>query len=116
MPDKERERFYLEMLRRAIPEIPAVVPTEPEPPDFLFETGRGTLGIEFTAFHLPPAPGERPHQERQALKERIVELAERLHDERASPALYVAVHFNHHVALDKKDTVRLAHEIANSVA
>src|SRR5258705_145940 len=116
MPDKGRERFYLQMLRRAMPEIPSVDPTEPEPPDFLFATGQETLGIEFTAFHLPPAAGERPHQEQQALKERIVELAEQLHDERGGPALYVGVHFNHHVALDKKDTMRLARGIADSVA
>jgi hypothetical protein len=115
MPDKERERFYLEMLRRAIPEVPGVDPTEPEPPDFLFATAQGTLGIEFTTFHLPPGPRERPHQEQQALKERIVELAEQLHEERGGPALYVDVHFNDDFTLDKKHTARLAGEIANSV-
>jgi hypothetical protein len=115
MPDKERERFYLEMLRRAMPEIPSVGPTEPEPPDFLFATAEGTLGIEFTAFHLPPAPGDRPHQERQALKERIVTLAEQLHEQRGGPSLYVDVQFNDHLALDNKDAVRLAGQIADSV-
>ncbi len=115
MPDKRRERFYLNMLRRAVPEIPSLEPTEPEPPDFLFATTQGRLGIEFTTFHLPPTPGARPHQERQALKERIVESAERLHHAAGGPALYVGVYFNDHVALDKKDTTRLAREIADSV-
>jgi hypothetical protein len=115
MPDKERERFYFEMLRRAMPELPSVDPTEPEPPDFLFATAEGALGIEFTAFHLPPTLGDRPHQERQALKERIVTLAEQLHEERGGPSLYVDVHFNDHLALDNKDAVRLAGEIADSV-
>jgi hypothetical protein len=115
MPDKLRERFYLDLLRRALPEIPADVPEEPEPPDFLFRTGNGSLGIEFTLFHLSPAPGQRPHQERQSLKDRIVSLAQRLHQEAGGPALYVGVYFNENYAIDKKDTARLAREIAGSV-
>jgi len=115
MPDKRRERFYLELLRRALPEIPSSNPAEPEPPDFLFANEMGGLGIEFTSFHLPPSPGKRPHQEQQSLKDRIVEIAERLHHEAGGPALYVGVYFNENYPLDKKDIKRLAKEIAQSV-
>ena len=115
MPDKGRERFYLEMLRRTVHDVPASDPTEPEPPDFLFSTSDGSLGIDFTLFHLPPPSGKRPHQERQSLKDRIVDIAERLHQKAGGPALYVGVYFNANYVLDKKDTSRLSREIAESV-
>jgi len=115
VPDKLRERFYLDLLRRALPEIPADQPQEPEPPDFLFPMPNRSLGIEFTLFHLPPHPGKRPHQERQSLKDRIVTIAEGLHQAAGGPALYVGVYFNDNYTIDKKDTARLAREIADSV-
>lgn len=115
MPDKRRERFHLDLLRRALSDVPRIDPTEPEPPDFLFDTPEGKVGIEFTEFHLPPEPGKRPYQEQQSLKKRIVAQAEKLHEQCGGPALYVGVYFNSRYALDKKDTDRLAHEIANSV-
>jgi hypothetical protein len=68
-----------------------------------------------TAFHLPTEPGKRPYQERQSLKERIVQLAERLHQQSGGPALYVMVCFNERIPLDKKDVQPLAREIAASV-
>ena len=72
MPDKNRERYYLEALRAALPEVPAGEPLEGEPPDFILQGDDGTLGIEITAFHLPTPDGQRPYQERQSLKDRIV--------------------------------------------
>ena len=55
MPDKRLERWYLEALRRARPELPSGPPEEPEPPDFVLTEGTRRLGIELTTFHLPPA-------------------------------------------------------------
>lgn len=115
VPDKLRERYYFEALRTALPEIPPGEPLEPEPPDFLLRTEHERLGIELTSFHLPPPPGERPHQERQSLKDRIVAIAERLHHETGGPALYVSVFFNAHTTLDKRDIQALARGIADSV-
>jgi len=115
MGDKRRERFQLEMLRRAMPEVPRTDPTEAEPPDFLFATAESTLGIEFTEFHLPPEPGKRPYQEQQALKKRVVDQAAAIHARCGGPDLYVGVHFNDQHPLDKRRIVDLAHEIANSV-
>lgn len=116
MPDKRRERFYLEALRKALPGIPSGDSNEPEPPDFVLTSADGKrLGIEITGFYLPPPPGEQPHQERQSLKERIVELAERIHHEAGGPALYVSVFFDLHRRFVKKDVQPLAHSIAASV-
>jgi hypothetical protein len=116
VPDKPRERFYLEVLRKALPGIPSGDPDEPEPPDFILTKADGKrLGIEITSFYLPPPPGEQPHQERQRLKERIVELAERIHQEAGGPALYVSVFFDLHRRFAKQDVQPLARAIAASV-
>ena len=45
MPDKNRERYYLEALRAALPDLPAGEPLEAEPPDFILQGSGGTLGI-----------------------------------------------------------------------
>jgi hypothetical protein len=114
MPDKARERFYLEKLREII-DLPSGPVDEPEPPDFLLISNGRRLGIELTDFYLPPSPGERPHQEQQSLKDRIVEIAERIHSEAAGPALYVSVCFDPHSPLAKTDIQPLAHMLAESV-
>jgi hypothetical protein len=115
MPDKPLEHYYLQALRTALPEVPPGEPVCPEPPDFVIPSHKGRLGIEFTEVHLPPQPGARPHQERQALKDRIVALAERTHNDLGGPALYVGIYFNEHVPLSKADIRPLARAIADSV-
>lgn len=114
MPDKKRERFYLEALRRVVKEVPSSIPIEPEPPDFVFLGGR-RLGIELTMFHLPPKPGAAPHHEWQNLKDRIVAQAERLHSEAGRPELYVNVIFHERQRLRKKDIQPFARELANAL-
>ena len=115
MPDKNRERYYLDALRAALPEVPKGEATEPEPPDFVLRSERGALGIELTVFHLPTAPGTQSYQERQSLKGRIVRLAERIHHEAGGPPLYVRVFFSAHQALRKQDTLPMARGLAASV-
>jgi len=93
LPDKPRERYHFEALRRALSELVPWQEQAGECPDFLlFRDGR-RLGIEFTVFHLPAADGKSPHQEQESLKKRIVETAERLHHELHGPALYVSIFF-----------------------
>jgi hypothetical protein len=115
MPDKQRERWYFEALRRALPEIPAGTPEEPEPPDFVVGDGSQRLGLELTVFHLPPAVGERPHQEQQSLKDHIVSAAEAIHADWGGPALYVSIYFDPHRVLTKKNIQPLSREIASSI-
>ena len=115
MPDKRSERRYLEALRRALPELPTGSVTEPEPPDFLIRSADGCVGIELTVFHLPPPLGEKPHQEQQSLKDRIVAHAHVLHQSAGGPALYVSVHFRARHRLSKRLIDPLAHAIAEAV-
>src|SRR5207237_1077268 len=101
MPNKRRERFYMEALRRALPDALTGSPVEPEPPDFVFVNDGHRLGIELTTFHLPPQPSEPPHQEWQSLKNQIVVQAERLHSEAGGLPLYVGIIFHERQRLRK---------------
>ncbi len=115
MPNKPRERFYLQTLRDVVADIPSGEALEPEPPDFVLLDGERRLGIEMTVFHPAPDTGKRPHQEQQSLKNRVVEIAERLHHQDGGPALYVGVHFNPNNPLTKKMVQPLARLLADAV-
>lgn len=115
MPNKQSERYYLDLLRRAVADMPGGEPAECEQPDFLLGESPRRLGVELTMFHLPPASGQRPHQEQQSLKEHIVTVAERLHAAAGGPALYVGVFFSQHDVLTKAHIQPLAKSIAESV-
>jgi len=112
VPDKKRERYYLSRLRECMPDLPTDNPSEPEPPDFMFNN---RLGIEMTNFYLPPKLGKPPHQEWQSLKNRIVTEAERLHAEAGGRALYVHVIFHERERLKKNDIRSYAKELANAI-
>jgi hypothetical protein len=112
---KERERFYYDRLRIAIPSIPAIMPTEPDPPDFLITTPDIRLGIELTGFHLPPPPGKRPGQEIQSLRERVVRTAEQFYRQAGGPALYVRVMFSDNLKLSKAEVRPQAVALANVI-
>jgi hypothetical protein len=101
MPDKARERWYVERLQTALPDFPLGDIHSSETPDFTVDTQRGLLGIEVTVLHLPPPSGKRPHQEQQSLKDHVVALANRRHAEEGGPALYVWVHFREPVSITK---------------
>src|SRR5687768_1757658 len=114
MPDKERERRYITLLRRCV-ELPPGDPAEPEPPDFVLGEQPGRVGIEFTEYHHRADNGEPPFQEIQSLKWRIVERAERLYSEAGGPALYLTAIFRRHHHLTKKAVPRIAQQFAESV-
>jgi hypothetical protein len=62
MPNKGRERFYLQQLRSCSIGLPDGETRDSESPDFLIFANE-TLGVEFTEFHFPAEAGERPYQE-----------------------------------------------------
>src|ERR1043166_7475346 len=104
MPNKERERFYIQQLRSCSIGLPDGETRDSESPDFLIFANE-TLGVEFTEFHLPAGAGERPYQELQSLQEQVVNIAESAHASAGGPALYVHVIFGRHGRL-AKGTVR----------
>jgi hypothetical protein len=54
MPDKARERRYLEAFRGCVDGFPLGEPVESERPDFLIGWSPARIGIEFTEYHHPP--------------------------------------------------------------
>lgn len=115
MADKAQERRYLEIMQRAVSDVPSgeVVPSET--PDFLVRSPRGVIGVEVTLFHLPPQPGFQPHQELQALKDRIVRRAEQIHRNAGGMALYVTAFFSPGRSLSKAAVEPLAQALAAAV-
>lgn len=115
MPNKARERYYLSRLRECLSEIPLCEPQEPEPPDFVFPSDNGTLGIELTSFFFPPEPYKQPQQQIQSLREYITRRAEEIHTNAGGPALYVTVFFDDKYTIWNKDVPRVARSLADAV-
>jgi hypothetical protein len=116
VPNKDRELRYVEALRRALSDFPTGDLVPAETPDALVQSSSSTIGIEVTVFHLVEGDGsKRPHQEQQALKDRIVERAWSRHVQDGGPALYVAVHFNRS-PLDKATVASVADAIVAAIA
>src|SRR5512143_3424531 len=103
MPDKRKERWYLEQLKTCLAGFPSGRQEDEESPDFIIRDEAGATGIELTVFHLPPARGKRPHQELQTLKDRIVSIGSKLHTDAGGPGLYVSVFFNDPTRLSKRN-------------
>lgn len=112
---KERERFHFDQLRKALPNIPAIDATETEAPDFLLIAPGIRLGIEVTAFDLPPASGERPGKEIRSLRERVVSMAEGIYRQAGGPALYVSVIFSSTLQLSKEQVRPMAAALADVI-
>jgi hypothetical protein len=111
MPNKERERFYLERLRSCSIGLPDGETQDWESPDFLIFANE-TLGVEFTEFHLPAGAGERPYQEVQSLQEQVIRNAEDVHASAGGPALYVHVIFGRHGRLAKRTVRQIGETLA----
>lgn len=115
MANKYLERWYVEQLRRAIPDFPSGTVQGDESPDFIVQSDQRIVGIEVTAFHWPASEGTRPHQEEQALKDRAVATAVKIHAEAGGPALYVTVYFARPIAFAKRQVREQGESIARAV-
>jgi hypothetical protein len=115
MAKKRLERWYLEQLKRAVPDFPTGTVQDDETPDFIVLSDTGRIGVEVTVFHWPPAGGKRPHQEEQALKDRAVAIADRVHAEAGGPGLYVTVFFATTISFAKRDLREQGKAIARAV-
>ena len=114
MPNKGRERFYLDRLRACSVGLPDGEPRDSESPDFLFAVSP-SLGVEFTQFHLPAPPGERPHQEVQSLQEQVIAIAEHAHASAGGPALYLQAIFGRHGRLAKATVRQIGKALADAL-
>lgn len=114
MPDKDRERHYLTLLRRCV-ELPPQEVAGPEPPDFLLGDPPSCVGIELTEYHHRSDNGGLSFQAIQSLKWRIVERAEQIYSESGGAALYLTAIFGSHGRLTKRAVPRIAQQLAEAV-
>ena len=91
MPDKDRERHYLNTVLATL-DLHGQI-EEGEHPDFVVTLDGVRTGVEITVFHMPPSGGERPHQEQVALQALAVEQAHRRYVGEGGAPLYVSVNF-----------------------
>ncbi|MFN7985138.1 MAG: hypothetical protein U0Q11_25125 [Vicinamibacterales bacterium] len=116
MPNKGIERWYLEQLRKSLPDFPVGDVDADESPDFLIRGADGVIGVELTVYHRPPPVGQKPHQEQQSLKDAVVNRASRLHQEMGGPALYVTVFFHEPISFNKRNAQLVAEALVEAVA
>jgi hypothetical protein len=115
MANKRKERWFVEQLRHVLHDFPEGHIESDEAPDILVRSDRCTLGIEVTVFHLPPSDGQRPQQEDQALKDRVVDAALAVHTSGGGPALYVTVYFRRGSKITKRDVTVYGEVVARAV-
>jgi len=114
MPDKERERHYLQLLSKCLG-LSLDEVSEPEPPDFVVVGQEFRLGIEFTKFRLPIPDGRRPRREVESLQDRIVARAQHLYEAEVGNPLYVKVIFSSWDPLKKATVEEHARQLADLV-
>lgn len=115
MPNKWRERWYVEQMKVAFADFPHGEVRSGESPDFIVNSDSGDIGIEVTVIHLPPLSGQRLHQELQALKDQVVARASQIHADSGGPALYVSVYFRDPVSITMQQVQDLAKCLAAAV-
>ncbi len=100
---KEEERWALDRFLALLPQSSPETIESGEEPDFVLGTGLCRIGVEMTDLYWPHRQGKRPRQEQESLRRRVAKLAEQLYEHRDLPAVYVSVHFDRQIGLDKRN-------------
>ena len=115
MANKELERWYLERFILTCPDFPAGEIKPSEQPDFLVGGKDTTVGIELTRFFVEHRSDERPRQEQESLRSRVLEEADRIHAAQDPRYVHVNVLFSLDSNLHKSDVVPIGAAIAHAV-
>ncbi|HTV39551.1 MAG TPA: hypothetical protein VMF08_03175 [Candidatus Sulfotelmatobacter sp.] len=93
--NKAGELFYLEQFKRNHPGFPEGDVCPEECPDFLVKAENKTVGIEVTQYFRDGADGSKPPlQQREAIRERVLDEARQVAGQCLLPGAYVFVHFD----------------------
>ncbi len=113
MPDKKRERYYMNQFLKTQPQLASMKCVRAKPPaaDFILNHPRGPLGLEVTEFHLDA--GANAHT--KSIIDLVVNKASRLHCELGGPPLLVSVLFEDTFRLNKAHTSTFAKEMAEAI-
>ena len=114
MSRKSTERFQLERFVSIDPSLVEVEIKDHERPDFILAKHGCTFGVEVAQLYRPAVTGSFPQREIEALRERIVERARNIYNERRAPIADVAVMFSD-APLASADEDALANELATFV-
>lgn len=115
MPDKARERWYLDRFASTCKDFPAGQLIESEKPDFLIESHEERVGIELTRYYVPLPVGGRPPQEQEALRSRIIREAKDTIKSTDKRRFHVNVQFALASDLQKQDVQRISDQLAEAV-
>ena len=116
MSSKDEERYYVETLAAAVPELAAAELKESEAPDFLIETRSGIIGVEVTELDDPPTPGMPRAMEQAGLRDWILSQARTRYGRAGGAPLHVSVLFTDYPPLTKQRSRTLAQELAEFLA
>lgn len=117
MQDKKNyERFYFDVLKSKIAELPNGNVVFDDAPDVRIHASTGILGIEISRLFRHAIPDQPPPQLEEAEQRAVVRSAQRIAERIALPPLVVSVHFGVYPKLRKSDRDPLATRIAHIVA
>jgi hypothetical protein len=117
---KERELRYIGLLQRLSPISPRSQAEPGERPDFTFAEPTGRVGVEVTEYYRPHVPNpnlsyNRPLQEQDALRDRIIGRARDLFAQRFGRPVRVQALFRPADVVDGRQVESLAASIAELV-
>ncbi len=93
--NKETERFYLDEFKKNYPHFPDGSICPDERPDFLIKCRDEVIGIEVTKiFRDMAGTSQSPLQQREAVRNKIMQKAKEVADQRGLLNAYVFVHFD----------------------
>lgn len=113
---KERERYYLDLLRSIFPGFPAGWVEDGERPDFIVHSPDGKIGIELTRIYKQGPANGPPLQSQESERQAVVAEACRIHKTMGLDPVQVHFDFEGESSLTKKHRTKYAHTLAVLVA
>ncbi|HEY5346478.1 MAG TPA: hypothetical protein VIK62_09060 [Verrucomicrobiae bacterium] len=112
--NKQLELFYLNKFKESFSNFPHGNIFPDEKPDFLIKDANEIVGVEITGFYRETASKtQRPLQQREGLRNRIIALAKSIYDGKELPSVYVTIQFDLNFYCGKSEVQRIAERFAD---
>ena len=112
---KNHERCLVQHFFERLPQFKVVTIEDHESPDFLARIDGQPIGVELTLIFKPTAHCARPLKEQEALQDRVIEEAKRIHIDNGGPNLWVSAFWLPHDSLDARLVDSLARWLAQRI-
>lgn len=113
---KEREQFYLDLLRQLMPSFPTGSIDPCEGPDFILTNQTSKIGIEITRLHKSPDASDNHLQVQENERKLLVAEALREYELTRLPCAEVRFIFSEHTSFNKKNRPNYAKRISALIA